>query len=232
MCLVTRFVEMFVKNVKPVKYYAMKPILVMFFVLLSALVYAGSNYLFFDTETIGLPKDYEAPSSDTDNWPRMVQLSWILTDNKGNIISTNDCIVQPDGFSVPDEAASIHGITTERALTEGLPLDSVLLMFSNALDSAEYIVGHNISFDIHVVGAEMIRRGHEDKLRSMKSYCTMLAGTAYCKLPGRYGSYKWPKLQELHKKLFGTEFDNAHNSAADVEATCKCFWEMRRRKLI
>ena len=210
----------------------MKSFVTILLVLLCGFTYAGNNYLFFDTETIGLPDDYEAPSSDTANWPRMVQLSWILTDNVGNVISTNDCIVCPDGFVVPDEAAAIHGITTERALNEGMSLDSVLVLFCNALDSAEYIVGHNISFDIHVVGAEMIRRGLDDRLTPMKAYCTMLAGTDYCKLPGYYGHYKWPKLQELHLKLFGTEFDGAHNSAADVEATCKCFWEMRRRKLI
>jgi len=193
---------------------------------------AGHNYLFFDTETIGLPHDYEAPPTDTANWPRMVQLSWILTDNQGNVLSSYDFIIRPEGFVIPDEAASIHGITTEKALAEGVPLDSVLSVFCGSLDSAEYIVGHNISFDIHVVAAEMIRRGLDDRVSSMKAYCTMIAGTDYCKLPGYYGHYKWPKLQELHKKLFGSEFDNAHNSAADVEATCKCFWEMRRRKLI
>lgn len=194
--------------------------------------YAGPNYLFFDTETTGLPHDYEAPAFDTLNWPRMVQLSWILTDNKGNVLSTHDYIIRPDGYEIPEKSASIHGISTEKAMSEGLPLDSVLAVFVSTLDSAEYIVGHNISFDIHVVDAEFFRRGVDVQLSSMKSYCTMLAGTDYCKLPGRYGHYKWPKLQELHKILFGVEFDGAHNSAADVEATCKCFWEMRRRKII
>ena len=194
--------------------------------------YAGSNYLFFDTETTGLPRDYEAPAFDTLNWPRMVQLSCILTDNKGNVLSTHDYIIRPDGYEIPEKSASIHGISTEKAMSEGLPLDSVLAVFVATLDSAEYIVGHNISFDIHVVDAELFRRGVDVQISSMKSYCTMLAGTDYCKLPGRYGHYKWPKLQELHKILFGVEFDGAHNSAADVEATCKCFWEMRRRKII
>lgn len=194
--------------------------------------YAGSNYLFFDTETTGLPHDYDALAFDTLNWPRMVQLSWILTDNKGNVLSTHDYIIRPDGYEIPEKSASIHGISTEKAMSEGLPLDSVLAVFVATLDSAEYIVGHNISFDIHVVDAEFFRRGVDVQLSSKKSYCTMLAGTDYCKLPGRYGHYKWPKLQELHKILFGVEFDGAHNSAADVEATCKCFWEMRRRKII
>lgn len=210
----------------------MKTFLSILLVLLCGYVFAGHKYLFFDTETTGLPRDYEAPASDTLNWPRMVQLSWILTDSQGNVLSVHDCIVRPDGFEIPEQAASIHGITTERAMREGAPLDSVLTVFLQTLDSAEYIVGHNIYFDIHVVDSEFVRRGVDASLARMKAYCTMLAGTDYCKLPGNYGHYKWPKLQELHKKLFGTEFDDAHNSAADVDATCKCFWEMRRRKLI
>lgn len=211
---------------------AMKTFLSILLVMLCGYAFAGHNYLFFDTETTGLPRDYEAPASDTLNWPRMVQLSWILTDSQGNVLSVHDCIVRPDGFEIPEQAASIHGISTERAMREGAPLDSVLTVFLQTLDSAEYIVGHNISFDIHIVDSEFIRRGVDASLAPMKAYCTMLAGTDYCKLPGNYGHYKWPKLQELHKKLFGTEFDDAHNSAADVEATCKCFWEMRRRKVI
>lgn len=210
----------------------MKTFLSILLVMLCGYAFAGHNYLFFDTETTGLPRDYEAPASDTLNWPRMVQLSWILTDSQGNVLSVHDCIVRPDGFEIPEQAASIHGISTERAMREGAPLDSVLTVFLQTLDSAEYIVGHNISFDIHIVDSEFIRRGVDASLAPMKAYCTMLAGTDYCKLPGNYGHYKWPKLQELHKKLFGTEFDDAHNSAADVEATCKCFWEMRRRKVI
>lgn len=192
----------------------------------------AGNYLFFDTETVGLPADYDSPASDTANWPRMVQLSWILTDVQGNYLSQGDYIIRPNGFEVPVEASNIHGITTEIAYAQGVPLDSVLLLFMHDLDMAEYIVGHNVSFDIHVVDAEMIRMGYEGRLSSMKAYCTMIASTDYCKLPGMYGHYKWPKLQELHKKLFGYNFDGAHNSAADIEATCKCFWELRRRGVI
>lgn len=195
-------------------------------------VYAGPRYLFFDTETTGLPIDYDAPSSDTANWPRLVQLSWILTDDKGNDISRGDYIIYPKGFTIPVGASNIHRITTERALAEGVALDSAMSLFINALDSAEYIVGHNIAFDIKVVGAEMVRLGKDDMLRTKKAFCTMIVGTEFCKLPGNYGNYKWPKLKELYNKLFGCDFEEAHNSAADIEATKKCFWEMRRRKII
>ena len=51
--------------------------------------------------------------------------------------------------------------------------------------------------------------------------------TDFCKISGPYG-YKWPKLSELHYKLFKKGFDEAHNAAVDINATAKCFWELKR----
>lgn len=206
-------------------------LLAVIFTIINSVSFA-TNYLFFDTETTGLPADYEAPSSDTANWPRLVQLSWILTDNQGNHLSAGDYIITPKGFVIPTQASDIHKITTDTAIKYGVNLDYAISKFLSALDSAEYIVGHNISFDIHVVDAELVRLGLDEVLYNKKAYCTMIASTDYCKLPGMYGNYKWPKLSELHKKLFDCDFEGAHNSATDIFITCKCFWEMRKRKII
>ena len=189
------------------------------------------TFFFFDTETTGVPLNYKAPSSDTNNWPRLVQLAWILTDEEGNRIHTGNLIVKPEGFTIPTDATRVHGITTQRANEEGVPLAEVIEQFNADLDVANYIVGHNIDFDIKIVGAEMIRLGLKDIMDSKKSYCTMQSSIDFCKIPGKYG-YKYPKLQELYKKLFGTEFDNAHDAMSDIEATEKCFWELKKRKLI
>ena len=70
-------------------------------------------YLFLDTETTGLPRNYDAPSSDTRNWPRLVQLSWLLTTSKGKIINKGNYIVKPKGFVIPKASSDIHGISTE-----------------------------------------------------------------------------------------------------------------------
>lgn len=188
-------------------------------------------YLFFDTETTGVPMNYKAPSSDIQNWPRLVQLAWILTDDKGNEIHSGNLIVRPDEFEIPTDAAKVHGITTEVAMREGIPLSEAIDQFIEDLNTARYIVGHNVDFDKKIVGAEMIRLGMEDIMDSKKSYCTMQSSIDFCKIPGKYG-YKYPKLQELYKKLFGTEFDNAHDAMSDIEATEKCFWELKKRKLI
>ena len=187
--------------------------------------------LFFDTETTGVPLNYKASSSDTKNWPRLVQLAWVLTDEEGNRIHTGNLIVKPEGFIIPTDATRVHGITTQRANEEGVPLAEVIEQFKADLDVATYIVGHNIEFDKKIMGAEMIRLGMKDIMDSKKSYCTMQSSINFCKILGKYG-YKYPKLQELYKKLFGTEFDNAHDAMNDIEATEKCFWELRKRKLI
>lgn len=190
-----------------------------------------NNYLFFDTETTGVPRNYKAPSSDTRNWPRLVQLAWILADEEGNRIHEGNLIVKPEGFVIPTDATKIHGITTQKALAEGILLKDAISMFKADLDFANFVVGHNVDFDKKIVGAEMVRLGMSDELGRKKSYCTMLSTTNFCKMPGPYG-YKYPKLQELYKKLFGKEFDNAHDAMSDIEATEQCFWELRKRKLI
>ena len=190
-----------------------------------------NNYLFFDTETTGVPRNYKAPSSDTRNWPRLVQLAWILADEEGNRIHEGNLIVKPEGFVIPTDATKIHGITTQKALAEGILLKDAISMFKADLDLANFVVGHNVDFDKKIVGAEMVRLGMSDELGRKKSYCTMLSTTNFCKIPGPYG-YKYPKLQELYKKLFGKEFDNAHDAISDIEATEQCFWELRKRKLI
>lgn len=194
---------------------------------------APKTYLFFDTETTGLPKDYRAPVSDVDNWPRLVQLSWILSDNLGNTLNQGNLIVKPVGFVIPEDASQIHGITQERALAEGLPIADVLSSFMADVNKAQCVVGHNIIFDLNVVGAELYRFGWRNVLSELPSRCTMKETTNFCKLPGKVeGKYKWPKLMELYRILFNKDFENAHDAFADITATQRCFWELKKRGVI
>lgn len=188
-------------------------------------------YLFFDTETTGLPRRWNAPVTDVDNWPRLVQLAWIMYDDQGQILKSRDVIVQPDGFVIPPEASRVHGITTVVAREKGLPVKEVMTEFADQVDAASALVGHNISFDECIVGAEFERLRMMTTLFLKPKYCTMKSSTDYCKLPGKKG-FKSPRLAELHQVLFGHEFDNAHNALADVEATAKCFWELKKRGIV
>ena len=188
-------------------------------------------YLFFDTETTGLPKNWKAPVSDTRNWPRMVQIAWRQYTLDGNLLSSANHIIKPEGFTIPGDVARIHGITHERALAEGDLLKDVLNTFIRHAAESEIFVAHNISFDEKIIGAELIRTDLEDIFKGKEKICTMLESASFCKIPGPYG-YKWPKLSELHYKLFGKSFQEAHNAAVDIEITAQCFWELRRRSLI
>jgi len=188
-------------------------------------------YLFFDTETTGLPRNWRAPVEDLSNWPRMVQLAYLLYDDEGSLLSGADHIIVPDGFVIPADASGIHGITHEKALREGKPLAEVLNIFLDCLGRSDTIVAHNISFDEKIVGAELLRHGMTNMLPEKNRICTMLGSTEFCQLPGPYG-YKWPKLAELYRFLFNTDFVDAHNAAEDIKVTAQCFWELRRKGVV
>ncbi|MEN9700217.1 MAG: hypothetical protein RLZZ301_1415 [Bacteroidota bacterium] len=188
-------------------------------------------YLIFDTETTGLPRDYNAPITDTDNWPRVVQLAWQLHDEAGELVEQKDFIIRPDGFNIPFESERIHGISTELAQTVGESLPDVLHQFQKALSRARFIVGHNVRFDVNVMGAEFVRLEQETPL-TLPILDTCTERTAeWCKIPGgRGGRFKLPTLTELHHFLFQEGFDEAHNATADVESTTRCFLELIRKE--
>jgi DNA polymerase-3 subunit alpha len=101
-------------------------------------------YLIFDTETTGLPKSYNAPLTDFENWPRLVQLAWQLHSNDGSLISARNLIVKPDGFTIPFNAQKIHGISTKRAEEEGHDLKLVLEEFQKDIERTKSTIGHNV----------------------------------------------------------------------------------------
>ncbi|NQY01078.1 MAG: 3'-5' exonuclease [Flavobacteriaceae bacterium] len=188
-------------------------------------------YLFFDTETTGLPRNWKAPVTDLHNWPRMVQIAWILCDKTGNRIESNDFIIKPENYKIPRDASRVHGISTEKAMTEGKDLLEVLNHFNKLVERSDFIVAHNISFDEKILGAELLRKKVQSNFNSKKKLFTLKSSSNYCKIWGAYG-YKWPKLSELHIRLFGEDFDEAHDAAVDINATEKCFWEVRAIGLI
>ncbi|MDO5616240.1 MAG: DNA polymerase III subunit alpha, partial [Cruoricaptor ignavus] len=186
-------------------------------------------YLVFDTETTGLPRNFNAPITDSDNWPRMVQIAWQLHGDNGELIENQDYIIKPEGYDIPFNASRIHGITTKLANEEGRDLAEVLQEFKAVLERAKFGVGQNVEFDYKIVGAEFFRKEIENGLQELPKADTMIFGTDYCQLPGgKSGKYKSPKLEEIYEKLYGHKFDEAHNAAADVNATAQVFFEMMR----
>ncbi|MES2567423.1 MAG: DNA polymerase III subunit alpha [Bacteroidota bacterium] len=188
-------------------------------------------FFIFDTETTGLPRSYNAPLTDFDNWPRMVQVAWQLHDAKGNLLTSNSIIIKPEGYTIPFNAVQIHGITNERAIEEGQDLKTVLKEFVDVVNQTKYLCGHNIEFDNNIIGAELLRCGLENVLAAKPFIDTKNDQTTeFCAIPGgRGGKFKWPTLTELYSKLFNEKFEEAHNAAFDVLATGKVFFEIIKR---
>ena len=191
-------------------------------------------YLIFDTETTGLPKKWNAPVTDSDNWPRCVQLAWQLHDSKGKLISDHSYLIKPENFNIPFESEQIHGISTELATKIGANLSDVLNQFVSDLSQAGFIIGHNVKFDLNIIGAELFRINSDIDLleKDILDTCTELTANV-CKIPGgRGGKFKFPTLIELYSFLFNASFSEAHNASADVEATARAFFELVRRGII
>ena len=152
-------------------------------------------FLIFDTETTGLPKRWNAPLSDTENWPRCIQIAWQLHDNKGVLIEHEDYLIQPEGFNVPYDAEKIHGISTELASKDGVPLEDVIERFQKALSKTKFIVGQNLGFDNNIMGAEFIRLGIENPLPNYQVLDT-------CKQQPNCVSYPGAEEENLNFLLF------------------------------
>jgi len=189
------------------------------------------KFFFFDTETTGLPHDYNASYTDIDNWPRLVQLAWIVYDKRNAVVQKN-FIIKPIGFAIPKSATDIHGISTKKALESGHKIEKVLNDFLEDAQDIDAIIGHNIGFGLKVVQSELFRLSIDNDLEHADILDTMHLATDFCKIPNKQYGYRYPKLIELYNKLFSESFDNMHDAMADIEATARCFWAMLDRGII
>jgi len=181
--------------------------------------------LFFDTETTGIDcrKD------------RIVEIAWVLCTSDGKIVREETRMIRPDGFSIPDEAARIHGITTEIALEEGSDLSSVLQEFMKDFSGAGLVVGHNVSFDLSLTEEECRRSQIEcSVLRDSSQFCTMRGLKDFCKIPpvGPYPDYKFPKLSEAFLAVMGVDMIDAHDALVDTEACKELFFTALEKDII
>ena len=136
-------------------------------------------YIIFDTETTGLPKNWNLPYTDTDNWPRAIQIAWQLHDDMGELVEAKDFLIRPEGFDIPYDAERIHGISTELALQNGESLEMVMGLFNEALGKAKFVVGQNIGFDKNIMGCEFHRFSVANNLQEMPNFRALLQAISF-----------------------------------------------------
>jgi DNA polymerase-3 subunit epsilon len=170
-----------------------------------------------------------APPAQIGNWPRLVQLAWVLTDESGKELAAQSFIIRPDRFVIPADAVRVHGISTEMALHRGVDVRMALDALAADLPRAELLVAHNVEFDNGVVGAEFYRAGwRANPLDALRKYCTMRETTELCQIPGGPYRWKWPTLDQLHYTLFRERLLVLHEGLADARACARCFFALLR----
>lgn len=185
--------------------------------------------MFFDTETTGLPKKKNAKPENFANWPYVVDIAWYLIDEDGLMVNGSHYIVKQN-VEIPEEASDIHHITTEKMLSEGEDPKTVYAEFIEAANNTEYVIAHNLEFDLPIVECELLRNGFPKVLSDKKQFCTMKAGKKFCKVYDRNGKRKYPNLSELFGELYFDnhflKFEGTHNSLADTNMLYRCFMKM------
>jgi DNA polymerase III epsilon subunit-like protein len=187
-------------------------------------------YLFFDTETNGLPQSYDLPVTDLTNWPRLISIAWGLYDQTGTQLSEHYAIIKPDGYRWNPVAQRYHRITPQLAAQQGIHLLDALEQLHPALQQADYWVGHNIDLDYGVIGAEYIRAqrinaGWTPSLPLRPRLCTMEASSRVT------ANHQPVRLDDLYRLLAKRPMKGLHDARADMKATAYCFFELKRRGL-
>lgn len=204
----------------------------------------------FDTETTGLPNTKFINPYTLNEWPHIVQLSYIIYDTDkdsiNKVIQIKDHIIKiSDSIKISDISIGLHGITHEVSKSKGLDIEYVLKEFFDYLSSVDKIVGHNVAFDCNMIRVELLRLIYNEestnkslykellfKLNNSieKIYCTLKSSVELCNISAinKFGKpyIKFPKLSELHEKLFNSTPSNLHNSLNDVIVTLRCFIKM------
>ena len=193
-----------------------------------------SEILIIDIETTGLVPKGATWENEFQLFPHVVQISWIFEEQE------KDFIIKPEGWIIPAEVSEIHGITQERAESEGVYFLEVVKEIANDATRAAKIAGHNLYFDLSIIKANVLKFGLSEFLQTIlnpafdksKRIDTMNKTIKFvgAKFPDS-NRLKFPRLEELYFKLFSEEFP-AHNALEDCRAVKRCLPELIQKGII
>lgn len=194
--------------------------------------------LFFDTETTGLV-DSQMPL-DWEGQPHLVQLAALLMEDDGTEHASMSVIIKPNGWTIPDGAAKVHGITTELAERVGIPLESALVPFIGLRLNASVLCAHNIKFDAQIIKIAIERADFVYPMPPpVTMFCTMESASPIVALPptermiaAGYTKNKPPNLGECIRFFFDEEFVGAHDALVDVRACARVYFDIQRRRAL
>lgn len=184
----------------------------------------------FDTETTWFINKKE---TGLEFQPKIVQFAWILWEiNNWEFIEKDrvNILINPNS-PIPFWASQIHHIY-DIDVKDKPYIENVIDEIIKYINASDIIVWHNIEYDEDIIKIELKRLGQEYKYQPKQIVCTMKTTIDFCSIQWNWARFKYPKLWELHKKIFWEYFIWAHDAMNDVEATLRCFIELYKLWII
>lgn len=179
--------------------------------------------LFFDTETTGL-FDFKKPVTDPSQ-PRICEIAAVLEEEESGIeIASLSFILRPDGYSIPDSVAMIHGISHDMAMECGVLAKGAIFAFIDLVNIADVVCAHNLKFDADMLAREIDCLKMSRPFQPKAGFCTMLRAKEVMRVS------KWPKLSEAYQHFYGKEFEGAHRAINDVRCCSQVYRGIRQAK--
>ena len=184
------------------------------------------HLLFIDTETTGIPKDWNAPYTDDKSWPCSVQVAWAIYTKDGRKVKSENFYVRDDDFDISPASIKIHGITHAFLKEHGVQREEVLTQLAADLNQYQpLVIAHYMQLDYHMVGVCFHRAGMENPLPELPLFCTMQASSSFL----LHSHQHFLRLGEMYERLFNVPLEHQHDAMVDAEATAKCFFELVKR---
>lgn len=187
-------------------------------------------YLIFDCSALAGYTNYKANFTETESWPRLIHISWILLNEEFKPIDDANYIPIPKDFIIDDKSKEKAHIDEEDILEKSMAIEDILDKFSESVEKAEYIFAHNLNYNENILGAEYVRNKRSINMFSKKRFCLMEEGTYFCKIATKGGGYKFPTLPELHAACFGQTYGPPGNARADVIASARSFIKLKKTR--
>ena len=184
----------------------------------------------FDTETTWFINKKD-PSLEAQ--PKIIQFAGIFWDLENWIFKEEkrvDILINPK-MPIPFESSKVHHLYDIDVKNAPFIEDKIDEIMSYINDS-DAIIWHNIEYDEDMIKIELKRLNQEYRYQPKQVICTMKNTVDFCAIKWNWERFKYPKLWELHKRLFDEYFIWAHDAMTDVEATLRCFVELAKTWII
>lgn len=184
----------------------------------------------FDTETTWF---IDKKTTDLTKQPHIIQFAWIIWDLENWIFTEIKRINQlfKPPIPIPYDSSQVHhiyDIDVKNSPEIKEFLDNIIF----EINSCDVVIWHNIEYDEDMIKLELKRLWKDYDYKPKQVLCTMKTTVDYCALKWNWERFKYPKLWELHKKVFWEYFVWAHDAIVDVEATLKIFLELYKNNIV